>query len=116
MPTPEKPYDPDDPIEVGQSYLPQRYPWQIMPLSRFFWGLFLHPRRENWLLVGLLIGAIAFLFAVLAAASVLQTFGIGGPALIAGGAVAGLAALEYLMYRLYIRFTRPKSTHGRKSR
>jgi hypothetical protein len=92
--------DPDAPPRLGQSYIPQRYPWQIQPLSRFFWGLILRPRRENWLLVGLLFGSIALFLALIFAVGIVQTEGLSWWSLGAVAAVAALLALEYLLFRL----------------
>ena len=103
--------DPDTPPRLGQSSIPQRYPWQIMPLSRFFWGLILHPQRENWLLVGLLFGCIALFLALIFTIGLVQTQGLSWWSLGAVAAVAVLLALEYLMFRL-----RGKAEHTRPRR
>lgn len=101
--------DPDTPPRLGQSYIPQRYPWQVMPLSRFFWGLFLHPQRENWLLVGLFFGCIATFFALAVAVGIIQANGwLGVWSLSAVAVLAGLLALDYLLLRLRGRTERQR--------
>ncbi len=111
MPEQNRNSDPDTPLRLGQSYIPQRYPWQIMPLSRFFWGLFLHPRRENWLLVGLLVGGIVLFLAFVFTVGIVQTKGLSWWSLGAVAAVAALLALEYLLFRL-----RGKAEQARRKR